>query len=150
MGRCGPRRPSLPFRGSTTAASLSAVPDRVELVGLGNLRVPIERDGSLWVAQGLEVDYLALGHTVAEAEKHFEDGLAATVGEHLLVHGNLDHLLAPAPPAVWRSFLKNAHRYSPIGFRALPGRSGALPFGGIAYYGRTEAGSDAARPRESA
>ena len=122
----------------------------MELVGLGNLRVPIERDGSLWVARGLEVDYAALGHTVAEAEKHFEDGLAATVGEHLRIHGNLDHLLAPAPPEVWRFFLKNAHRYSPIGFRALPGRSGALPFGGIAYYGRTEAGSDAVRPRESA
>lgn len=149
MGRCGPRRPSLPFRGSTTAASLSAVPDRVELVGLGNLRVPIERDGSLWVAQGLEVDYVALGHTVAEAEKHFEDGLAATVGEHLRIHGNLDHLLAPAPPEVWRSFLRNAHRYSPIGFRALPGRSGALPFGSIAYYGRSlrSTGSDSRQAR---
>ena len=90
------------------------------IVGFGSLRVRVGRDGSYWYARGLELDYEALGDTPAQARRHFTDGLAATACEHRRVHGHLEHLLAPAPPEVWREFLREAHLLSRIGNDPVP------------------------------
>jgi hypothetical protein len=73
------------------------------IVGLGNIRVILmqEEDGSAWFAQGLEIDYGVQGDSVEGAKKEFEEGLSATVQEHLRVFGNIDNLLQVAPNEIW-------------------------------------------------
>ena len=41
------------------------------LVGIGNLRVLIEKEGNFWFAQGLEIDYVAQGDTMEAVQKEF-------------------------------------------------------------------------------
>ncbi|MFN3325379.1 MAG: hypothetical protein ACK5AZ_17940 [Bryobacteraceae bacterium] len=71
------------------------------VVGVGNIRVFLVPDGSAWFAQGLEIDYAAYGRTREEARQAFESGLAATVEQHLRVHGNISGLLQVSPPEIW-------------------------------------------------
>lgn len=71
------------------------------IVGLGNIRVLLMPEGPGWFAHGLDIDYAAQGDTVEEAKREFEDGLVATIHEHLRIHGDLANLLIPAPAEVW-------------------------------------------------
>lgn len=142
------RRPG-PAQVEAVSPPRRADSEREPIVGFGNLRVRIGRDGSYWYARGLELDYEALGDTPAQARRHFTDGLAATAREHRRVHGHLDHLLTPAPSEVWREFLREARLLSRIESDPAPAEVNP-PFTGIAYYGRTGADSDAARPGASA
>jgi len=74
-------------------------------VGLGDLRVMILSEGeNLWYAQGLEIDYLAQGTSPDDVKRSFEEGLKATVGEHLKLYGNISKLLQIAPQDVWDEF----------------------------------------------
>jgi hypothetical protein len=75
------------------------------VVGIGNLRVVLVPDGDAWFAQGLEIDYAAQGDTVEDAKQQFEDGLVATIEEHLKQHGNIRLLLNVAPNEVWNEML---------------------------------------------
>lgn len=78
------------------------------IVGIGNLRVVIMKDGDLWFAQGLEIDYAAQGTSVKDVKKQFGDGLYATLHEHLRVHGNIKGVLKIAPPEVWKETVYDA------------------------------------------
>lgn len=69
--------------------------------------------------------------------------------EHRRVHGHLEHLLTPAPPEVWREFLREAPLLSRIGSDPVPAAVNP-PFTGIAYYGRTGTDSGVARQGASA
>lgn len=142
------RRPHPP-RAEAVASPGEAGDEREQIVGLGDLRVRVGRDGSYWYARGLELDYEALGDSPAQARRYFTEGLAATACEHQRVHGHLEHLLVPAPPEAWREFLREAHLLSRIGSDPVPAEVNP-PFTGIAWYGPTDAESDAARPRASA
>lgn len=141
------RRPG-PARVEAVSPPRRAGSERERIVGLGDLRVRIGRDDSYWYARGLELDYEALGDTPAQARRHFTDGLAATAREHRRAHGHLEHLLTPAPPEVWREFLREAHLLSRNGSDPVPAAVNP-PFTGIAYYGRDHgnAGSDTCRDR---
>ena len=75
------------------------------VVGIGNLRVVIVPDGKYWFAQGLEIDYAVQGSSEPDVKKNFEDGLEATIEEHLKIHGNINKLVVAAPPDVWKEFL---------------------------------------------
>lgn len=81
------------------------------LVGIGNLRVLITIEDGLWFAQGLEIDYAAQGNSLDDVRSRFENGLMATVNEHLRIYGKLDNLLHPAPPEMWSLFLVNASQW---------------------------------------
>lgn len=61
---------------------------------------------NVWYAQGLEVDYIAQGATLEEAQAAFELGLSATVGEVLRLYGDIQRLLRPAPPETWAEFFQ--------------------------------------------
>lgn len=100
--------------------------------GMGDLRVRVGRDDSFWFAQGLEVDYLAMGDTEPQAKEHFERGLATTAEEHLRIHGHLDHLLTPAPAEAWKEIMKTA-MHSQVTVHRTSTRIPNLPFDGIAY-----------------
>ena len=74
-------------------------------VGIGNLRVIIVKDTYSWFAQGLEIDYAVQGSSEDDAKKQFEDGLTATIQQHLKAYGNIARLLKVAPPEVWKDML---------------------------------------------
>ena len=107
------------------------------VVGIGNLRVLITRDGSAWSAQGLEIDYAAQGDSVEEAKERFADGLRATVREHLRICGTLEPLLQVAPSEFWREFFELAlrnerKRFSQISVHRIE-TDDALPWSKIEY-----------------
>lgn len=87
------------------------------VVGIGNLRVAILPEGNFWIAQGLEIDYVAQGTSIEDVKTQFDDGLACTIHQHLQIFGNIDNLLSPAPRKIWKEVLnpKAIHnRYSQI------------------------------------
>src|SRR5947208_951861 len=79
----------------------------VHLVGIGNLRVVIVKDEKHFFAQGLEIDYAEQGNSVEDVKKNFEDGLRATIDQHLKINGTIKKLLRVAPPEVWEDILQD-------------------------------------------
>jgi hypothetical protein len=106
----------------------------VHLVGIGNLRVVIVQDDKHWFAQGLEIDYAEQGDSVEDVKKNFENGLRATIEQHLKINGTIKKLLRVAPPEVWADVLgdPSADRnfYSQISVHKIIEK---LPFEGIQY-----------------
>ncbi len=77
------------------------------IVGFKSLRVMLSQDGSYWVAQGLDLDYVSYGNDEESAKKNFTDGLKATVFAHLQQNGGIESLLKPAAdPQVWGEYYK--------------------------------------------
>jgi hypothetical protein len=74
-------------------------PDGSQIVDIKNIRVAIypNTKGKSWLAQGFEIDYIAQGKSIRDVKKAFESGLAATIHQHLKIHGDIDKLLKPAP-----------------------------------------------------
>lgn len=87
-----------------TATAIHATYDDTHFVGIGNLKVVICPDDNGWFAQGLEIDYSAGGSTIPQVKKNFEKGLKGTIDLHIKVHGNIEKLLVPAPPEIWKEF----------------------------------------------
>lgn len=79
----------------------SALDGSHHVVGLGNIRVVLLPEDGYWFAQGLEIDYAVQGSSLEDAKKQFEDGLMATIDEHLKVFGSIEKILCVAPPDVW-------------------------------------------------
>jgi len=103
-------------------------------VGIGNLRVAIYHDDKYWVAQGLELDYVAQGVSLEDVRKQFEDGLAATIQQHLTMFGNILGMLVQAPREVWAEALvpDTIHnRFFQVSEHEV---IKALPFDGISYF----------------
>jgi hypothetical protein len=69
-----------------------------------NLHVLIQNDDGSWFAQGLEIDYAAEGATIEDAKTNFENGLSATIFEHIKVYGHFWGVLKPAPEEAWRTW----------------------------------------------
>jgi hypothetical protein len=76
-----------------------------QVVGIVNLRVTLIHAGDYWTAQGLEIDYLAVGKSLEEAQHRFENGLSATISENLRLYGTIQPLLRFAPVDVLRRFM---------------------------------------------
>jgi hypothetical protein len=73
-------------------------------VGIGNLRVLITNRGEYWTAQGLEIDYFAVGKSLSDVQRRFETGLKATIAANLDEHGSIVPILRLAPAEVWQQF----------------------------------------------
>jgi hypothetical protein len=82
------------------------------VVGVGDLKVMIvcDRDNE-WYAQGLEIDYLAQGTSLANVKTAFERGLTTTIETHLKLFGHIQKLLKQAPTEVWEEFYQTASVY---------------------------------------
>ena len=76
-------------------------------VGVGDLRVIVTNEDGFWFAQGLEVDYATEGSSLEDVQQRFENGLKATIREHLKLHGDIKRLTKPAPPEVWAEFFSS-------------------------------------------
>jgi hypothetical protein len=59
----------------------------VHAVLVGALRVVIIKDEDHWFAQRLEIDYATSGHDMDDVKDRFQQGLTATVHEHLRMYG---------------------------------------------------------------
>jgi hypothetical protein len=71
--------------------------DGRHFVDLQNIRVAIYPSGKSWIAQGFEIDYVAQGGDVDSVKKALENGLEATIHQHVKVYGHIKHLLRFAP-----------------------------------------------------
>lgn len=110
--------------------------DGDSIVGMLNLRVVIVPDGQVWFAQGLDIDYAACGDSLEDVQEAFQQGLHATVGEHLKIYGNIEKLLVPAPASVWTEMYQSQsegkkYRFFQVSFHEC--LKNVLPFHGIEY-----------------
>lgn len=64
------------------------------------LRVLVCREGDLWTAQGIEIDYAACGESAEDVQNRFERGLLATVKANLDKFGHIENMLKYAPEEV--------------------------------------------------
>ena len=97
----------------------------------------LAKDGTSWVAQGIELDYAAAGTSMEDVKTRFQDGLCATIQEHLNRFGDLKNLIVPAKAAVWLDLLHSqpeSEYYSSISeHRFVPPITADFPFGSIRY-----------------
>ena len=110
----------------------------IEGVAIWNLSVLIVPDGDFWFAQGLEINYGAQGTSVEDAQTNFQEGLLATICQHLKVHGNIERLLKFAPSDILVEAAKNKsliQRFAQVSFHEIADShvQGLLPFDGIDY-----------------
>jgi hypothetical protein len=82
---------------SGASALQAACEEGLQVVDLKNIRVAIYPSGRSWIAQGFEIDYVAQGKDVEDVKKAFENGLEATINQHIKVHGHIKNLLHFAP-----------------------------------------------------
>jgi hypothetical protein len=81
--------------------------DGTGLVGIGNLNVVLLKEDGAWFAQGLEIDYLVQGTTMADVKKKFQKGLCESLHENLKKHGTIKPFLKMAPTDVWDELFYN-------------------------------------------
>jgi hypothetical protein len=122
----------------TTALHGSVEDGSAHVVGIGDLRVVLIPDDDCWFAQGLEIDYAAQGDTIEDAQEKFQNGLAATVHEHLKIHGTINNILRIAPQGAWDLMLSataEPHTFSQVTYHQISEIQGlwSLPFQGIKY-----------------
>ena len=91
-------------------SALEVYKDDDTVVGIFNLHVMIMQDGKFWFAQGLEIDYATQGSSLDDVKKQFEDGLQATIQEHLKIHGTIENIPQLAPPEIWRDAMQPSAR----------------------------------------
>jgi hypothetical protein len=75
------------------------------VVGVGDLRVIVLKRDGFWFARGLDINYAAQGLTLREAQRNFERGLEKTIDMHIQEFGNIDRLLSPPSPDVWKKLV---------------------------------------------
>lgn len=75
-------------------------------VVFSDLRAILFQEDGYWIAQGLEVDYLAYAPELEDAKRSFENGLACTIEENLRRFNTIEKMLRPAPVEAWKRFLE--------------------------------------------
>ena len=128
------------------AVHLSTEQGTGHVVGIGNIRVLINKEGNFWYAQGLEIDYVAQGKTIEDVKKAFEDGLTATIHENIRVHGTIEPVLKVAPQNIWEEVLNPnviSNKFTQVSVHQIEAMKSIsldlLPFQGIEYLQREEA-----------
>ncbi len=119
------------------AASKALAPLHTAIVKILGLQVVLAKQGKDWVAQGIELDYVAAGASQADVKKRFEDGLKETIQAHLDKFGHLKNFVASAPAEVWMDLLKSkpeSQRYTSVSIHNFtPPGEADFPFGSIQY-----------------
>jgi hypothetical protein len=94
-----------PKKGQIRAEAVHVKRGETHEVGFKSLRVLLEQDGSSWVAQGIDIDYISYGKTIEEAQANFAEGLSLTVHEHLKMLNTIKYMLKVAPQHVFDEYL---------------------------------------------
>lgn len=95
------------------------------VVGIGDLRVIVLNRDGFWFARGLDINYAAQGLTLEEAQRNFERGLEKAIDMHIQEFGNVDKLLSPPSPDVWKKLVHPTairFRYSRVSTHRLSDR----------------------------
>ena len=108
------------------------------VVGIGNIRVLITRDGNFWFAQGVEIDCFAQGDTPEEAMKNFGLGFAVTVGMYLEHHESIGPMLKWAPMEVYKPLMEGSqYRFTHVSLHEIAPEQQLqvedLPFTGLSF-----------------
>lgn len=77
---------------------------------ISGLKIWIHRSGKYWVAQGLDIAYVAAGNSIADAKSLFLVGLNATLIDHMRFYHSVDRIIRPAPIEVWWGWQKDVLR----------------------------------------
>lgn len=126
------------------SCSVTQLPDGKYSVVMSNLKVWVYYDQRrYWIAQGLDVGYVAAAPSVEEARQKFMRGLATTVLVNMEKKGSLDSVVKPAPPEVWlqwRRAVRAANPPSPERIvsedrETVPGLQAPAPKLELAFYG---------------
>ena len=83
-----------------------------------NVRVLILHDDGSWFAQGVEVDYGTQAKSLDHVKRRFEEGLAATVKEHLRGFGTIDALVEPAPEEISTAMQRTERAFGALAQRS--------------------------------
>lgn len=68
------------------------------------LRVWLFAENDMYVAQGIDIDYVASGFTLEQARRNFAEGLIKTVELNLEEFGSLKHFVKAAPPQIIQQY----------------------------------------------
>jgi hypothetical protein len=113
-----------------------------EAVAIWNLSVLIVPDGEHWFAQGLEINYGAQGDTPVDAQANFQQGLLATIRQHLRMYGDIERILKFAPSDILKEAAQHKsaiRQFAQVSFHEILSASEsndvqmAIPFDGINY-----------------
>lgn len=73
-----------------------------------------DKETNLWVARGLDLDFVASAKTRRDAMKVFQESLVATIEAHLDEFGSISALVKPAPEYVWKDLYATLLSQEPI------------------------------------
>ncbi|MGB5157136.1 type II toxin-antitoxin system HicB family antitoxin [Desulfobacterium sp. N47] len=68
-----------------------------------SVNILVKKENDLFVAHCLELDIVATGKTIAEAQNEIISLISAQI-EYAFANNNLEHLYHPAPPEIWNEF----------------------------------------------
>ena len=96
-----------------------------------------------WIAQGLDVGYVAAAKDVDAAKQKFMRGLATTLLLNLEKHGSIEPVLRPAPPEVWMDWRRAVRAARPLLAKhvvsesqdVVPGLRAPVPRLELSFYG---------------
>lgn len=82
-----------------------------DVLGIIDLKVLVNgSDEEGWMAQGLEIDYFICAKTEKSVKEKFVEGLSKTIALHITENGNIENLLIPAPPQVWKEYYEASNK----------------------------------------
>lgn len=96
-------------------------------------------DAGGFVAQGLEIDYVATGETVVEAQDHFARGLCLTIESLIRRNRPLSALFKNrTPPEAWQAFMDSETKdmltcATVVDLRPKLPKNSSFPFDVLAY-----------------
>jgi len=67
-------------------------------IAIDGLRVWIFKDGDMWVAHGIDIDYVVSGETAAQAQEAFGFGLSMTLAENIRRFGSIERFISKRAP----------------------------------------------------
>lgn len=72
-----------------------------------------------WIAQGLDLDYVASAPSREDAMQEFQEGLVATIKSYLDEFGSIDAFVRPAPEHIWKDFYAELLKQEPVEDKVL-------------------------------
>jgi hypothetical protein len=137
-----------PKPAATEAIHAATVDGDIHAVAIWNLQVLLIPDHKFWIAQGLQIDYVAQGDSPEQAKSNFEKGLEESIDLNLRMYGNIKGLLVFAPDEVLQEAAKkkgSIRLYAQITTHDIGARyQQALPFDGISFLIAQEGTKEAA------
>lgn len=123
--------------------SVTHGPAGVPTIDIRNLKVWVYHDQRrYWIAQGLDVGYVASAQDIETLKMRFMRGLATTLLVNLDRTGSVDAVLKPAPPEVWLAWRRAVRAPNPPEPKRVvsestdvPGLQAPAPRMDLAFYG---------------